>query len=162
MTATSPSRPGFSARTPPIPRLTRTSRPSLGSSSRRTGRRRGRRPSTTAQTQTTTTTTPAGSEKPSTVYRGALLATVNAGATLTLTTSAGKPVVSLKSGRYTFKVTDGSTRLGFGLTEIGKQAKSLTGAAFVGKRSVTVELAPGQWYFSPNAFHQRSYFDVVG
>jgi hypothetical protein len=114
-------------------------------------------PVTTAPTQTTT-----GSAKASTVFRGTLLATVNAGGTLTLTTAAGKPVVSLRSGRYIFAVTDRSKTRGFALSELGKAVTPLTASGFVGTRRVTVELPPGQWSFYPGVFHQRSYFSVVG
>ena len=79
------------------------------------------------------------------MFRGTLLATVNAGGTLTLTTAAGKPVVSLRSGSYTFTVTDESKTLGFALSQLGKPATPLTASGFVGTRRVTVELAPGQW-----------------
>ena len=118
----------------------------------------GPAPVTTEPAQTTTT----GPPRASTAYRGTILAVVNADGTLALTTSAGKPVVSLRSGRYSVTVTDDSAKLGFRLSEIGKATTTLTSAGFVGKRSVTVELAPGQWYFTPSVFHQRSYFDVAG
>ena len=114
-------------------------------------------PVTTAPTETTT-----GPAKASTVFRGTLLATVDAAGTLTLTTAAGKPVVSLRSGRYAFTVTDRSKTRDFALSQLGKPTTPLTPSGFVGTRRVTVELAPGQWSFYPGAFHQRSYFSVVG
>jgi hypothetical protein len=115
-------------------------------------------PVTTAPTQTTTSR-PA---KASTVFRGTLRAAVDANGTLTLSTAAGQPVVSLRSGRYTFAVTDESKTRGFALSELGKPPTAVTAAEFVGTRRVTVELAPGQWSFYPSVFHQRSYFSVVG
>jgi hypothetical protein len=90
-----------------------------------------------------------------------LLASVSAAGTLALTTAAGAPVGSLRSGRYTLRVTDGSKTVGFTLVEIGGPAKALTSAAFVGTRAVTVELAPGRYFVYPSEFRQRSYFDVV-
>jgi hypothetical protein len=100
------------------------------------------------------------SGKASTVFRGTLLAAVDAKGTLSLTTAAGKPVVQLRSGRYTFKVTDGSKTLGFKLT--GKAgSKTITDGAFTGTKSVTVALAPGRWFYFPNGFHQRSYLVVT-
>jgi hypothetical protein len=100
------------------------------------------------------------SGKASTVFRGTLIAAVNAKGTLSLTTTAGKPVSQLKSGNYTFKVTDGSKTMGFRLT--GKAgAKTITGGAFTGTKTVTIALAPGQWSYFPNDFHQRSYLVVT-
>ena len=115
-------------------------------------------PVTTAPTQTTTSP----SAKASTAFRGTLLASVNANGTLTLTSSSGQPVVSLRSGRYAVSVSDQSKTHGFTLSELGKPATPLTAAGFVGTRRLTVELTPGQWFFFPSVFHQRSYFSVVG
>ncbi len=96
----------------------------------------------------------------STVFRGTLLAAVNPRGTISLTTAKGKPVSRLKSGKYSFKVTDGSRTLGFKLT--GKAgAKTVTGGAFTGTKTVTIALAPGQWSYFPNGFDQRSYFLVT-
>jgi hypothetical protein len=100
------------------------------------------------------------SGKASTVFRGTLLAVVNADGTLALTSSGGKPVSQLESGRYTFRVTDSSKTLGFKLT--GKAGtEAMTSGAYVGSKTVTVTLAPGQWSFFPDGFHQRSYFVVL-
>ena len=37
----------------------------------------------------------------------------------------------------------------------------MTTGSFVGAKDVTVALAPGQWSFFPNGFHQKSYFLVT-
>jgi hypothetical protein len=98
--------------------------------------------------------------KASAVFRGTLLAVVNARGTLALTTTSGKPVSKLRSGTYTVKVTDGSKTLGFKLT--GKAGvKTVTSGTYIGSKNVTISLAPGQWSFFPNGFRQRSYFLVV-
>ena len=100
------------------------------------------------------------SGKASTAFRGTLLAVVGANGTLALTSGGGTPVSTLKSGKYTFRVTDNSRTLGFKLT--GKAgAKTMTSGAFVGAKSVTLALAPGRWSYFPNGFRQRSYFLVT-
>jgi hypothetical protein len=105
---------------------------------------------------------PTPGAKASTVFRGVLRASVSAAGTLALTTAAGTPVGSLRSGRYTVRVTDGSKTVGFTLVEIGGAARALTSPAFVGTRVVTIELAPGHYFVYPSEFRQRSYFDVLG
>ena len=37
----------------------------------------------------------------------------------------------------------------------------MSGVDFVGKRSATLELAPGQWFFSPTFVGKKTYFFVV-
>ena len=68
--------------------------------------------------------------------------------------SNGKPVSSLKAGRYRFAITDEDPRarsilwINVGLT------KDLTGVSFVGKHSVTLNLTGGRWsYFSGAESH---------
>ena len=51
----------------------------------------------------------------------------------------GKPVATLKAGRYTFSVSDQSAKGGFILQQIKQGANTLTGVAYVGKRSVDAE-----------------------
>jgi hypothetical protein len=90
----------------------------------------------------------AGSGVPA--YRGALVASVSAAGTLSLDRN-GKPVRSgaLKAGRYTIALADRSARVGFRLARVDppKRTLVLTSAAFVGKRSVTVQLDAGGWAF---------------
>jgi hypothetical protein len=68
---------------------------------------------------------------------------------LTLT-SNGKPVSSLKAGRYKFAITDEDPKAAFSLSGINVGlTKDLTGVSFVGKHSVTVTLTGGRWsYFT--------------
>ena len=62
----------------------------------------------------------------------------------------GKSVASLKAGRYAISVVDRSSSSGFAVK--GKRATvSITGMAFVGKRTVTLNLTAGRWSFGPTA-----------
>lgn len=99
-----------------------------------------------------TTTTPAptsqdvvGSDVPSS--RGTLTGTVSAAGKLTLAYK-GKSITSLAPGKYTLVVTDRSASSGF-LLEKGKHTVSVTGVAYVGKRSTSIELTSGRWLFTP-------------
>jgi hypothetical protein len=92
--------------------------------------------------------------------RGTLLGAVSAAGKLTLT-DKGKGVASLKSGRYTVTVTDRSTKGGFTLQEIKKVASTLTGVAFTGTKTVTLDFKPGQWFFYPTFIGTKSYFIVI-
>jgi len=67
--------------------------------------------------------------------------------TLTLTMK-GKPVSKVAPGRYTFAITDKSTRLGYGLLGPKTQStKHLTSPSFVGRKSAIVNLTAGRWTF---------------
>lgn len=92
-------------------------------------------------------------------FRGTLAAIVSAGGRLTLTRS-GKAVTTIKSGRYRFAVVDATAKGGFTVQEIRKQAVTLSGLAFVGKRTVTVDLKAGQWMFYSSSA-RKSYFVVI-
>ena len=103
-------------------------------------------------------TKPAGTSSASTVHRGSLTAGVSPAGKLTLKFK-GKPVVSLKAGRYTITVADASSKSGFTLQRAGKAATPLTELAFVGRKTVTLALARGQWTFYSGAAH-KTYFLV--
>jgi hypothetical protein len=92
--------------------------------------------------------------------RGALIATVTAAGKATLAFK-GKGVTSLKAGKYTVKVTDRAAKAGFSLQEYKKSAKTITTAAFKGKKSLTITLAAGQWVFYPTFVAKKSYFIVT-
>jgi hypothetical protein len=94
-------------------------------------------------------------------FRGTLTGTVDAGGRLTLR-AGGKPVTSLKAGRYTVAVSDHSPRNGFIVQGIGKSAETVTGVPFVGRRSATLSLKPGQWFFYPTFVGKKTYFLVTG
>jgi len=101
-----------------------------------------------------TTTNPSGSSNPNTPIGSAtVLATlaggVSAGGKLSLKKS-GKTVVSLKTGRYTFSVSDKSAKAGFSIQSLTGKPITITSASFVGTHSVTVTLVVGHWsFFSP-------------
>jgi hypothetical protein len=81
-------------------------------------------------------------------YRGSLAAAVSAAGKVSLA-RGGKPVSStqLKAGRYTITVVDGSAKAGFMLKKVApsKLTLRLTSAAFVGRRSIRVQLGAGRW-----------------
>ena len=105
-------------------------------------------------TPTTTTSKPAPAKpKPATSTGGAVLGTlsgsVDTKGKLTLTLR-GKPVSSLKSGRYRISVLDETSRSGFTIQKLGAKATNVTSKPFLGRRSVTLTFKPGQWfYYSP-------------
>jgi hypothetical protein len=80
-------------------------------------------------------------------FRGTLAGAVSAAGRLTLAYQ-GKSVTRLPSGRYKINVVDASAHRGFTLQENKHAPVGVTGAAFVGKASVTVNLTPGQWFFT--------------
>jgi hypothetical protein len=79
-------------------------------------------------------------------FRGTLTAAVSAAGRLSVAYK-GKSVAGLKAGKYTIEVTDGSSTNGFILQKLKHAAVSVTGNAFMGKRSVSVHLTPGKWLF---------------
>jgi hypothetical protein len=94
-----------------------------------------------------------------TPFRGTLVASVSAAGAVTLT-SKGKTVTSILTGRYSIDVHDQSKRGGFTLQEIRKNARTVTTSSFVGTRTVTVTLGPGQWFFYPSFIGRKTYFIV--
>lgn len=81
--------------------------------------------------------------------RGTISAALTAGGTLTVRI-AGKRAASLAVGRYRIAVTDTSERSGLTLAKEGHPAESLSGAAFRGERSLSVDLTAGRWTFARN------------
>jgi hypothetical protein len=97
-------------------------------------------------------------------YRGSLAAAVSAAGKLSLTRD-GRPVssTSLKAGRYTITIVDGSAKAGFTLKKVepSKQTLGLTSAAFVGKRAVRIQLGAGRWMFFSRAGAPTRHFVVA-
>jgi hypothetical protein len=92
-------------------------------------------------------------------FRGTLEGTVSPAGKLTLT-FGGKRIFELRSGRYKVVVDDRTAKASFQLQRIKKaQPVVVTGATFVGKRSVTVLLDAGQWWFFSGGA-KKSYFVV--
>lgn len=78
------------------------------------------------------------------------------GATLLV---GGKPVTTLKPARYTFSVVDQDPSAGFNLQQQGKPSLALTGSAFTGRRTLTLTLTRGTWFFYART-SRRSAFTV--
>jgi hypothetical protein len=114
-----------------------------GSTSSTTATSGGSKSSSTNQSQSVV-----GSAIGKTGLRGTLAGSVSAQGAPSLTRS-GKPVTILESGRYTFVVQDHSPKTGFVVEPPAGRALTVTGAAFVGTKRVTLTLTRGQWSFGP-------------
>ena len=79
--------------------------------------------------------------------RGSLEAAVSKAGKVTLQ-KAKQSVSSLKSGRYTFRVADSSSKAGFVVQLVKREPTTVSTPKFTGTRAVTVNLTPGQWFFS--------------
>jgi hypothetical protein len=116
---------------------------------------------TTSNSATSTSTTPA---KPATTtgtpaVLGSLSGAVSAAGKASLGYK-GKPLKTLKAGRYTITVTDSSTKSGLSLEQGNLTALSVTGTRFVGTRSVTLALAAGKWVFYAAPLGRKTAFVV--
>jgi hypothetical protein len=80
-------------------------------------------------------------------FRGMLTAAVSAAGRLSLAYK-GKSITGLKAGKYTIKVADGSSTEGFVLQKLKHAPITVTGSAFIGKRSASVRLTRGTWLFA--------------
>jgi hypothetical protein len=95
-----------------------------------------------------------------TALKGTLTGAITTRGRVTLT-NKGKSVSVLKSGRYTFAITDKDAKASFTLEAVnGGLVKDLTQASFVGKHSVTVALSSGRWMYYSNR-GKASYFLVT-
>jgi hypothetical protein len=81
---------------------------------------------------------------------GTLIGHVNAAGKLTLT-DAGARVAKLGAGRYKITVVDTSRKRSFVVQAAGRPATTVSGVAFVGTHSVTVNLTAGRWTFFSSA-----------
>jgi len=93
-------------------------------------------------------------------FRGTLVGMLSVSGKPTLT-SKDKTFSTLKSGRYTFSITDRNSKGGFWVQQLRKNSVTLTGVAFVGKRTVKVDLKVGKWMFYTDR-GKIHYFVVVG
>jgi hypothetical protein len=91
-------------------------------------------------------------------FRGTLTGAVSAAGKLTIAFK-GKSIASLKAGQYTISITDKSSTTGFMLQKI-KRMVSLTGPAFVGKRTASVKLTAGTWIVTPQ-LGKKTYSIIV-
>jgi hypothetical protein len=94
------------------------------------------------------------------LYRGTLAGAVAASGGDTLKVN-GKPVTTLRAGRYTIQVADRSAKGGFTIQAINKDPTTITGLTFVGSRKVTLTLSAGQWIYYPTFVGKKSYFLVT-
>ncbi|HWE81228.1 MAG TPA: hypothetical protein VG265_06240 [Gaiellaceae bacterium] len=90
-------------------------------------------------------------------FRGTLTGSVAADGSLTLAFE-GKPVTHLRAGRYSVRVSDRSSKAGFTVMKPARTKVTVTGAAFVGKRSASLDLTAGTWYVAaaPGARKSRA------
>jgi hypothetical protein len=83
-------------------------------------------------------------------FRGKLSIAVGANGRLALAYK-GKPVRALRAGRYSIAAVDRSPSSGLLLAKLSHAAVTVTGKAFVGKRTTSVVLTTGKWLFMPRA-----------
>ena len=122
-----------------------------------TGTAGGSSSSSSGSSSSSTSGTSGGTK---TVSVGTLSGTVGSTGALKLTYK-GKSVSTLKPGKYTVTVVDTSTHNGFVLRMNGKSAMTVSPVAFVGKKSIVVDLKTGQWYFAPTSSGKKTYFIVT-
>jgi len=91
---------------------------------------------------------------------GTLTAAIDSSGRLSLL-RRGKPVTTLEAGRYAFAVTDSSKSGGFLIQRVGGTARTLSSVAFTGKRTVTVQLATGTWFYYGSIVGTKSTFRVA-
>jgi hypothetical protein len=101
-----------------------------------------------------------GSGRTSAVIRATLKATVSPTGKTTLELN-GKNVSSLEAGRYKIAVTDRTSKSGFLLQALGNVTTTVSGVSFVGKRSITIKLNRGRWFFSPIPTGKKTAFAVI-
>jgi hypothetical protein len=122
--------------------------------------------STSLLPKATTTTTPGASTEPDLVgsgllpLRGRLAAAVSAKDVPSLKLGATH-VTSLRAGRYSITVTDGSRTSDFTIEKVGGRPIALTSRLYLGKKTRLVTLTAGKWTFSaggrsPGHFQVRS------
>jgi hypothetical protein len=100
---------------------------------------------------TPATTKPATTPASTSGLRGTLLGSVTTAGKLTLRLN-GKTVTSLKAGRYKVTVLDETSKSGFLLQKLGKNATTVTSKPYLGRNSILITLNAGKWfYFSPAA-----------
>ena len=93
-------------------------------------------------------------------FRGILRASVSRSGKATLS-FAGRPVTSLAPGRYTIEANDADAHAGFLLRLGSRRPLTVTGVAFLGRRTQTLTLTDGSWSFFTLA-GMASAFTVAG
>jgi hypothetical protein len=130
--------------------------PSSGPSSASSGNAPKGKPTTDSPTKQTGST----SKSNPVANRGTLEGIVSVSGKLSLTFD-GKPATEITAGRYKVQVVDRSHKDGFTIQQVSKLPTTVTGASFVGKRSATIVLSPGQSLYYPDFTSKKSYFIVV-
>lgn len=102
-----------------------------------------------------------GSATSTVPFRGTLIGTVSPSGRVTLT-FGGKVLGRVVAGSYRVTVTDESRVSGFVLIERHQLPDPITGARYLGRRSVIVDLSPGAWFVAPRFPGPTSAFTVVG
>jgi hypothetical protein len=93
-------------------------------------------------------------------FRGTLTGSVGATGSISLL-SKGRAIATLVAGRYAITVTDRSRKGGFVIQQASKAATTITTGGFVGKKTATLDLKPGQWLFYPTIVAKKSFFIVI-
>jgi hypothetical protein len=110
-------------------------------------------------TGTSSNVSPIGSDVKVDPFRGRLAGSVAATGKLTFT-AGGTRVLKILSGRYKITVADRTSKGAFVMQQLRKPAITLTGLSFIGKRTVTVDLKPGEWtFYSPSG--KKTGFTVI-
>jgi hypothetical protein len=94
-------------------------------------------------------------------FRGTLSALVGSTGRITLAFD-GRAVRTLLPGRYTVAVDDHSATNGLALEQVGHKPLSVSGVAFVGRHSLSVDLSGGQWFVSQRPAGKKYFFFVAG
>jgi hypothetical protein len=89
---------------------------------------------------------------------GTINATLKKNGALSMT-NKGKTVLTLKTGKYKFVITDDSSKGGFVIEPVSGNPKNLTGTKFVGKLSKGAVLKPGRWMYHSAA--GKTYYFLV-
>jgi hypothetical protein len=89
---------------------------------------------------------------------GTINAMIGKNGALTMT-KKGKPVLSLRTGKYKFVVTDLSSKGGFIVEPVEGKPKNLSGIKFTGKLSKGEVLKPGRWMYHSGS--GRTYYFLV-
>jgi hypothetical protein len=97
-----------------------------------------------------------GSLAKTTTLKGTLDGTLAANGALTLKLK-GKPVSSLKAGRYRFTITDKSPKAGFTVELAGGNTKAITSSAFVGRHTEFLTLTAGSYAYSTGGGKSHSF-----
>jgi hypothetical protein len=93
-------------------------------------------------------------------FRGGVSGSVSAAGKLALDFES-KAVSKLVAGRYTFTINDKSAKTGFMLEQTGQQPVILTNGSYIGRRSFSVVLTTGSWFFAGQASGPKQRFVVV-